>query len=240
MATRPRLSGAEKLPNSFWTAYHQMCDRHGWDAGAIAAVMHIESGFQPDAGINQWSPKRTASGLIQFIETTARGLGAEPTTIPPPGLDGSKGEGRAWATWTILKMSAEDQLDYVEAYFERAGANSSWRPVDYYCATWGTGAGQSLATVLAMRGDDEYEANKALDANSDGRITIADLAEFIDKHYPGGWTEVLQPPAPTSSPPPDAVAVPASGGSGFTPVILGIVFTTLVTVGTLLLRKVRR
>jgi hypothetical protein len=229
MAEYPKLSGAKSLGPWFWAKYNAMAGSRGWDRSAIAAVMHVESGFQPDAGSSAWSPSRTASGLLQFIESTANRLGVEPTSIRPKGVSHS-GSGKAWSTWTILNMPAEDQLDLVRQYYEGAGANSNWRPVDYYLATWGAKSGLSLSTVLAdLEGDNAnlYKANPGLDRNQDGRITVEDLDGFVKSHYPTQW---IDEPIPIDSSPPGEPAPSSGGGKLLLVVLIGVLSTILTFV----------
>ena len=64
------------------------------DAYALANVINFESGFNPRAK----NPTSSASGLIQFIESTAKRLGT--------------------TTAAIRQMSAVQQMDLVRRYFE--------------------------------------------------------------------------------------------------------------------------
>ena len=144
---------------------YELAARNGWDADALASVMSTESGFQPGAK----NPKATASGLIQFTEATAKGLGT--------------------TTAAIRSMSAVDQLPLVERYFKRAFAGRPMlRPVDYYLALWGSGIGQSPNFVLARKSDPKtfnggtenlYTLNAGLDRNNDDEIRVSDLADFV-------------------------------------------------------------
>lgn len=156
---------------------YELAARNGWDADALAAVMSSESGFQPGAK----NPKATASGLIQFTEATAKGLGT--------------------TTAAIRSMSAVDQLPLVERYFKRAFAGRPLidvdggarrgpdvRPVDYYLALWGSGIGKPPEFVLARKSDPKsfnggtenlYTLNAGLDRNNDDEIRVSDLADFV-------------------------------------------------------------
>ncbi len=191
-----------------WT----ICARHVWDADAIAAVMCVETGrtYSPRAGESLWSPKRTATGLIQFIEATAKGLGVTPVAQAPSAALAAKGEGKAWATWALMYMTAEMQLDLVERYYSRAfAARAPSRPVDYYLVTWGTYPGRADGDVLAVAGDKLYEANTGLDRNKDGKITVGDLRSLIDGVMNAAKGERLPADAPSSLEPLNAGA---SGG----------------------------
>ena len=204
----PNIRGAAKVGTEFWFSVQIMCTARGWDAGAIAAVMGIESAgtFAPDAGWAQWRPSRTATGLIQFIESTARRLGVAraASCVAHPELT-DRGKGKSWATWTLMVMSAVEQLRLVESYYLAAsgGPDSSWRPVDYYVATWGDRAGLPLDHVLAAKAGPKkslYAANPGLDRNKDGQIQVSDLEGLIMTQYPKSWTEIeYEPPLPDAA-----------------------------------------
>lgn len=195
MVSIPDVPGAYGAGPNFWEAFDAMIRRNNWNRDALVAVMRIETGstFQSDAGWRSWSPKRTATGLIQFIESTARSLGVEPSLSPPihSAVLKPKGEGRAWATWTLMGMNPTEQLDWVERYYRRAfrGCDNP-QPADYYVVAFGGLPGQSDDTILASDGSPEYEANQALDRDSDGEITVNDLASFVEEFSPKSWHSI--------------------------------------------------
>ena len=157
------VPGLESTTPQFRYALWSMAQRNGWDVDAIAAVMSLESGFKPDAK----NPKATASGLIQMIDATAKSVGV------PGGADG------------LRRLSAVEQLPYVETFYSRAfGRSLTPRPVDYYLAGWGSGVGGPMSHVLARRDDplkfnngteNLYTLNSVLDRNKDGTITVSDI-----------------------------------------------------------------
>lgn len=174
------VPGIERLNPKALDAFFSMCERHGWDADSLAAVLSSESGFYPHAGVYAWSPKRTASGLLQFIESTAKALGVQPTTVRPAAISPDKGAGKAWATWRILAMPQEEQIPLVEAFYVRGfGTRRPTRPVDYYLLPWGAWPGLAMDYVLAREGQRTYEENRGLDLNHDKTITVADLAARV-------------------------------------------------------------
>lgn len=238
MALVPNLRNAQTAGEHFWWSVAKMCEAHGWDPAAIAAIMATETGytFSPRAGENVWQPSRTATGLIQFIEATARGLGVVPTSRAPTEALAARGEGRSWATWTLMTMTAEQQLKLVEAYFARASDYT--RPVDYYLLTWGAQPGLPLDHVLAELGQPAYEANRGLDTNNDGTITVQDLDYVLSRAYPAGWDPYPLPAEPAivaPSTPPDGSA-PPSGGENL---LLALVLSSLVATGIAILIKRR-
>jgi len=158
MADLPHVRGIEKTTPGFRAALVRMARKLGLSADAIAAVMALESGFNPQA-VN---PNGGATGLIQFMPATAVNLG---TTAA-----------------ALRGMTAIEQLLYVERYFQgnpRLKAGS--RAGDYYMATFMPGfMGLPDATPIAFRGDKIYSVNKGLDQNADGIITVGDVRGVLE------------------------------------------------------------
>lgn len=172
----------------------ELATARGYDPQAIAAVIEAESGWNPQAGLSAWSPRRTATGLLQWIEATLRSLVGS-----VPGVEYLT---RDW----LPQFDAMGQLPIVMAFYDRyLGQNR--RPVDYYLAGWGRGVGQSDSYVLAVKGSTEayqsgwtsgqvYDINKGLDVNGDGFITVGDIrARLESKIAAAGRRGVLQLPA---------------------------------------------
>ncbi len=125
----------------------------------LLGVMNSESGINAAAK----NPHGSATGLIQFIESTARSLGT--------------------TTAALRKMSPIKQLDYVEKCLmnskRSAGFSSSHR----------LSAGELYALiflparanreVLTTKGEAYYSANKGLDKNKDGKITKSELGSRV-------------------------------------------------------------
>jgi hypothetical protein len=96
------------------------------------------------------------------------------------------------------QLSADQQLHYVERYFnpyKQYSLNSAGR---LYQATFLPATlklGSAPETVIAEQGgqyDWAYAANKGLDVNKDGRITIADLTAAVNRASRGQrWEEAV-------------------------------------------------
>lgn len=155
------VPGLSTTSQEFRAGLWEMAARNGWPVDAIAAVISSESGFNPAAKNPQ--PGQTASGLIQFIDSTARGLG----------IDGGAEAVRA--------MTAEQQLPWIEKFYRRAFNGRTPRPVDFYLAGWGSGIGQPDGYVLAEDPDKLYVLNRSLDANADGTIAVADIRAKLER-----------------------------------------------------------
>lgn len=123
----------------------------------LMAAMAFETGrtFSPSVKNGAGSG---ATGLIQFMPTTAIGLG---TTVDK-----------------LAAMSAEEQLAYVFDYFEPyVGRLHSLSDV-YMAILWPKAVGKSENYVLWKKetSPKTYEQNKGLDTNKDGVITKAEAA----------------------------------------------------------------
>lgn len=130
----------------------------------LANVIGLESGFRTDIR----NPNGGATGLIQFMPSTAKRLGT--------------------TTGALARMSAMQQLDYVLRFYRpHAGKVASCR--DLYLATFLPAfIGTSMATVLGRKDDPTpliegssltlgqvYAANPGLDVTNDDEITALDL-----------------------------------------------------------------
>ncbi len=129
------------------------------DASHLMAVMAFETGetFRPDIRNAAGSG---ATGLIQFMPRTARGLGT--------------------TTAKLAKMSALDQLDYVEAYFGSITGRPMPALSDLYMAVlWPAAVLRSESHVLFRKPSRAYTQNRGLDGNRDGVITKAEAAAKV-------------------------------------------------------------
>ncbi len=155
----PGLRARDSAEPGFAAALDGVGQSLGLNPSYIGAVMSLESGFRPDA-VN---PSGGASGLIQFMPATAKLLG---TTVE-----------------ALRAMTAIQQLDYVRAYYIRAG--HAIRPGvagDYYMATFLPAfVGKPPGTVLAVKGNPIYDQNAGLDGDRDGVLTVGDVTQKIEE-----------------------------------------------------------
>jgi len=120
----------------------------------LMAAMAFETGesFSPTV-TNKASG---AVGLIQFLPSTAKGLGT--------------------STAALKKMSAVEQLDYVKKYLEPYKGKLSEVDDVYMAILFPKAVGKSVGYTLFSRGSTAYEQNKGLDVNKDGKVTKAEAA----------------------------------------------------------------
>lgn len=153
----PAMAWGKKVSAEFRTRVAQIAAGLGVQVDQLMACMAFETGetFAPD----KQNPKSKATGLIQFMPSTAKQLG---TTIEQ-----------------LAAMSAEAQLDYVEKYF------NPWRHKlanlgDLYMAIlWPKAIGKSDGFVLFKQPSVAYTQNAGLDADKNGEITRAEASAKV-------------------------------------------------------------
>lgn len=164
----------------FDKAFLRTCEKIKCSPRDLLGVMFSESGCRSSAH----NPNGGASGLIQFMPDTLKGLGFK--------------EGGA----AFRHLTASQQLRYVEAYF--VPWHAVGRPWDsagrLYQAVFLPGTlkvAKAADDVLCERVGKKrlgwaYEANTVLDVNGDGRITIGDLTKAVMRSAKGArWSEML-------------------------------------------------
>lgn len=193
------VPGIQHVDQTFLRTLAAIVDRNGWDIDGIAGVISHESRFDPAA--HTPIPGQTATGLIQFIESTARTLGT--------------------TTAALRTMTALQQLPYVEKFFLRTLHSVPKRPEDYLLATFGRAdlinAGD--ATVIDRADSDDpaeaerYRVNSALDSTGKGYITVGDLRSSAHRTLAGaGGVRVQITAAPSSSGPGGGGLLKSEGG----------------------------
>jgi hypothetical protein len=154
MTTIAAVRGIEKLTPPELRKLVDVALGLGMDPDHLAAVISFETGGTFSPSIK--NPGSSATGLIQFMESTARRLGT--------------------TTAELAGMSVIEQLDWVARYF------ASWSGrlhsvADVYMAVFApVGVGQAESFVLYADPTAAYQANKGLDSNGDGTITKGEAA----------------------------------------------------------------
>jgi hypothetical protein len=143
----------------------------GFDPNDLLRVIDFETAgsFSPKAQpIRKDGTKiSSATGLIQFLEKTAKGLGT--------------------TTADLANMTAVEQLDYVKRYFEPFKDRIKNFGDVYMAVHWPKGVGKDDSYVMYEAGSDSYDANKGLDTNGDGTVTRGEtLARLFSATGKGG------------------------------------------------------
>ncbi len=131
----------------------------------LMAVMAFETGetFYPYVANGAGSK---AIGLIQFVPSTAAGLGT--------------------TTQSLARMSAVEQLDWVEKYYKPFSGRVRNLGDAYMAVFWPPGIGKPDSYVLFTSADPAYEKNKPLDRGNKGYITRGDCLVFVNAAYKKG------------------------------------------------------
>jgi Bacterial SH3 domain len=123
----------------------------------LMAVMSFETGGTFSPSIR--SPASGATGLIQFIAPTAAGLGTSLSAL--------------------AQMSAIEQLDFVEKYFRPFMDRLQTLEDTYMAVLFPSAVGRGGAHVLFSSPSIEYQQNRGLDINGNGRITVSKAATKV-------------------------------------------------------------
>ena len=158
-----RPAAGRRLGRVFLEEVKRVAQRINCDYRDLLAVMNSESGLNPQA-VN---PQGGATGLIQFMPSTAQSLGT---------------------TTTALKnMSAIEQLKYVEKFYllQRKGAgfddSHTLNAGDLYALTFLPARAKREVLCERGEGNNYYEWNTGADTNKDGKITKSELAERVQR-----------------------------------------------------------
>lgn len=127
-------------------------------ANLLCVANHLMAGMAFETGYTFSPSKKNAAGssaigLIQFMDKTAKALGT--------------------TTTALASMTAEQQLDFVEAYFRPYRGRLKNLGDVYMAIFWPAAIGKPDSYVLIDRAKHPtaYAQNKGLDSTGDGKIT---------------------------------------------------------------------
>ena len=152
---------------SFKESVSATAKRLGISEDDLYAVMAFETGgtFNPAEKNRAGSG---ATGLIQFMPSTAEGLGT--------------------TTDELAKMSRTEQMKYVEKFLSNKGISGKGLSDVYMAVLFPAAVGKPDDFVLFGKGAIEgytgkaYEQNKGLDANNDGSVTKAEASAKVQQY----------------------------------------------------------
>ena len=136
----------------FMSEVQRVADKHGISVADLLSVMKAENDTFDPARKN---PNSSATGLIQFMDKTAKWLGT--------------------STTELAGMSRAKQMGWVDKYFDKVGLPHGASKGQIYAAVFKPAALKHKDFVMYSQGSAEYEANKGLDTSGKGSITLADL-----------------------------------------------------------------
>jgi hypothetical protein len=152
-----QVVGIDNTSQSFRDKVVQIADRLGTKPLYLMAVMSFETGGTFSPSIK--SPVSGATGLIQFISSTARGLGTSQASL--------------------ARMTALEQLDYVEKYLKPFRGRLLTLEDAYMAVLWPAAVGKGRNHVIFEDPTIEYKQNRGLDINNSGKITVAEAANKV-------------------------------------------------------------
>lgn len=172
---RPKrtLAWGQKVPAEFREKVFEVASALQVEPDELMAVMAFESAetFRPDIKNMAGSG---ATGLIQFMPATAKGLGT--------------------STDALARMSAVEQLEWVRTYFKPyAGRLTSLSDL-YMAVLWPRAIGKPDNYVLWSKATKPttYAQNAGLDADKDGFITKQEAAaKVVEKLHKGRTAKYL-------------------------------------------------
>jgi len=138
-----------KKDKAFMSKVDTLASKHGIDSVELLKAIQFETAGSWDPA--QKSGTSSATGLIQFMPDTAKGLGT--------------------STKALAKMSRADQMEYVDKYLSRFEGKIKDFDDLYMAIHWPAAVGQSDDYVMYSKGSKQYRANKGLDIDNDGTVT---------------------------------------------------------------------
>lgn len=164
-STVRQIAWGKKVSLEFKTKVIEISGRLDVSADYLMACMAFETGETFSPSIKN-AAGSGATGLIQFMPFTARGLNT--------------------TTDDLSKMSAVEQLSYVERYFTPyKGRLKSLEDV-YLAILYPAAIGTDPDSDLFKKGTIAYEQNIGLDRNRDGVVTPAEVAVIVRQKYNKG------------------------------------------------------
>lgn len=170
------MSFTSDLSDGFFDKLKDICTELGCEPIDLLAVMMSESGVRASAH----NPNGDASGLIQFMPNILVGLGW---------LNGPD---------AFRELSAEAQLPFVKKFFAPYASKGLSSAARLYQATFLPATldlGSDADTVICQQGGIHsfaYAPNKVFDQNRDGKITVGELQDAIDRNTKGRrWEEIV-------------------------------------------------
>ena len=152
-----QIAWGAKVSAAFKTKLIKIAGNLGIDPDFLMAAMAFESAETFSASVK--NAASGATGLIQFMPSTATSLGT--------------------STTALAAMTAEDQLDYVEKYFNPYKNKLTTIEDVYMTILWPNAIGKANSYVLFSKPSVAYTQNSGLDANNDGDITKEEAAAMV-------------------------------------------------------------
>jgi hypothetical protein len=157
MTTILNVPGLENTSNAFKRKLVSVADWLGINPDHLATVISFESAKSFSPSIK--NPFSGATGLIQFMPSTAKNLG---TSVAD-----------------LVLMSAEEQLDWVYQYFLSFKDRLHTLDDVYLAVFMPSFIGKPAESVVFVDGQKGYEQNKGFDPKNTGRITVGQITSTV-------------------------------------------------------------
>lgn len=157
MTGMTEMAWGARVSQLFRNKVRMIAGQLGCDPSDLMSCIAFETGESFSPSIR--NKRSGATGLIQFMPKTAKGLGT--------------------TTEALAAMTAEDQLDVVARYFAPFRGRLAGVEDLYMAILWPKAVGKPNAEVLFKRGTAAYDQNAGLDANQDGEITKGEAAARV-------------------------------------------------------------
>ena len=162
--TRRPIAWGARVSQVFRDRVWWICDELDIEPDFIMSCMAFETGRSFSASVRNGAGSG-ATGLIQFMPTTAKDLGT--------------------TTDKLAQMTAEDQLNFVYKYFRPFKGRLKTLADVYMTILYPKAVGQPEGYVLFSEGK-AYSQNKGLDANKDNKVTKLEAAAKVTALYVEG------------------------------------------------------
>lgn len=156
MATVAGFKGIETLSKYDLKALQNTANWIGIETDWLAAVIKFESNFKTAI---QNAAGSGATGLIQFLPSTAKNLG---TSVE-----------------ALAKMSFVQQLEYVKKYFAPYRGKLKSLEDTYLAVFYPRAIGLQSTDIVATAGSKVYDLNSGFDRDGKGYITKQDITSTI-------------------------------------------------------------
>lgn len=170
--TRPGepIAWGARVTGSFKSRLVELCQTLEIDPNHMMAAIAFETAETFSPAIKN-AAGSGATGLIQFMPSTAEALGT--------------------TTEQLQAMSAVEQLDYVEKYFQPYRGRCQTLSDVYMAILWPRGIGKPEDFVLFEKTTQPktYQMNRGLDRDADGQITKQEAAALVQAKLEKGLKE---------------------------------------------------
>lgn len=167
-ATNGKLVWGARVSQEFRVKVREVGATLGLDPNWLMAVMGFETRYTFSPAVR--NPGSSATGLIQFIEPTARGLGT--------------------TTAQLARMTAVQQLDFVEAYYRPYASRVRNLGDSYLAVLFPLAIGRPDSFIMWDKDSGpyqrEYALNSGLDVQKKGYITRGDAVTSVNASYQRG------------------------------------------------------